>query len=558
MRRALLLPVLTLCLSAQDPTLLKAPITRVRLHPDEAWVTRAGRVRVEAGVQKVELGGLPSGLSLEDLQVSAKGPAGLRLGDVAVAAEVRTVMETPEWKKLEGERETLRDRQDELESQRESLKEEQAFLKSLQASHAKELSTRLAYTLPQAQSLAEFSRGVQTRLASLMQQERKASRNLDELKKELARVQAEMQKRQGEQRTAPSVVRVELTSPAAGSVELELSYRQTQARWRPVYEARLAEDRKALALGLSAAITQRTGESWKGVTLEVSNARPSRGLAVASFSGYGLVQPLVRRDLQRLSKSSMMENSYALAPGEVRGGTTAETQLVIDGIATTEASPAESPDAAISTEATGLATTWTLDGGKDIPSDGEPHRFKVTSRNLAPRLAFLAAPRMSTDVQQIARFDPPSAFPLFPGAPVTHYAGSQRLGESQLQVPPAGQPFTLGFGPYKPLRLSFRRADRKEELVGAFSKDHQWTLRDVAELANDTPEEVTVELQDRILKSEREDIKVTQLPDTTPGAVEKIPGVRTWTLAVPPKGRASLTLSTQVRAPQGMALQGIE
>lgn len=560
MRMTFLLPALTLVLAAQDPLALKAPITRVRLHPDEAWVTRTGRGRVEAaGVHRLELSDLPTGLRLEDLQVSAKGPGGTRMGDVAVRADVRAVTETAEWKKLEAEREGLRDRRDALEARRDSLASEQKFLKELQATHAKELSTRLTYTLPSTQSVADFGKGLQQRLATLMKEERRATRDLGELAKEEKRLDAELAKRQGEQRTAPSIVRVEVTTPSAGPVELELTYRQTQARWRPTYEARLSEDRKTLALGLYAAITQKTGESWEGVKLEISNARPSRGLGFQTFDApqiVELIKPTFKdkgdgyAQLSGLPVARAMEARAQMAPG-VTAAASNNTYLV-DGVNATEG------DAAMVDEASGLAATWALEGSKDIPSDGEPHRFRVAGRDLQPTLALLAVPRLESNVQQVARFEAPGAFPLFPSATITHYVGAQRLGESQLSLPAPKQPFQLGFGPYKPLRVSLRRLDRKEEQVGTFSKERQWTLRDQVQVSNDGGEALEVEVQDRLLKSEQETVKVSVLPETTPGAVERIPGVRTWKVQIPAKGTGTVTLATQVRAPQEGEVIGLE
>ncbi|HJV90644.1 MAG TPA: mucoidy inhibitor MuiA family protein [Holophagaceae bacterium] len=554
----LLLPALTVLLAAEEPQVLQAPLTRVRLHPDEAWVTRIGRTRVEgAGVHRLELTDLPTGLRLDDLQVSAKGPGGTRLGDVAVRADVRAVTETPEWKRLQAEREGLKDRRDALEAQRDSLAAEQKFLKELQATHAKELSTRLTYTLPSTQSVAEFGKGLQQRLAALMKEERRAARDLADLTKEEQRLDAELAKRQGQQRTAPSIVRVEVTTAGAGSVEVELNYRQTQARWRPVYEARLSEDRKTLALGLYAAITQKTGESWEGVKVEISNARPSRGLGFQTFEGPQVVGLESGRRVRKEAMASLpqgrdMNQLAFFAPGVVSSGIGAPPPPSPEPEAATES------DAAMVDEASGLAATWALEGPKDIPSDGEPHRFRVLGKELAPKLAFLAVPRLEANVQQVARFDTPANFPLFPAATVTHYVGAQRLGESPLALPAPKQPFQLGFGPVKTLRVSLRHLDRKEEVVGTFSKERQWTLRDQVELANDGGETVDVEVQDRVLKSNQESVKVTVLPETTPGAEERVPGVRTWKVAVPAKGAGTVTLATQVRAPQEGEVSGLE
>ena len=145
MRSSLLISCLTVCLAAQGPITLKAPIQRVRLHPDEAWITRIGKTTLpEAGTHHLQLSDLPSGLRLDDLQVSAKGPTGTRLGDVTVRGEPREVTATPEWKQLEADREALRVRRDTMESQLASIRQAQACLKGRMAAHVKELEGRLA------------------------------------------------------------------------------------------------------------------------------------------------------------------------------------------------------------------------------------------------------------------------------------------------------------------------------------------------------------------------------------------------------------------------------
>lgn len=558
MRPTLLLPALSLLLCAQDPLVLKAPITRVRLHPDEAWVTRVGRLRVEgAGLHRLALADLPPGLALEDLQVSARGPAGTRLGDVGVRADVRAVTETEAWRKLEAEREKLRDRRDALEVTRDSVANEAKFLRDLQATHAKELGSRLTYTLPSLQGVADFGKGVQQRLATLLQEERKAGRELERLAKEEKRLEAEMAQRQGQQRTAPSLLRVELATSAGGAVEVEVAYRQIRAHWRPTYEARLSEDRKSLALGLYAAVTQKTGESWEGVRLEISNARPSRGLAFSAFDG---PQVVVHEAAGRLEPSGLAKRRVA--------GAAAGNLYLIDGAQVAQSMPAAPPPepqeeateeaATLVEEASGLAATWTLEGPKDIPSDGQPHRFRVSGREVTPTLALVAVPRLEANVQQVARFEAPGQFPLFPSAPVTHFVGAQRLGESALSLPAPQQPFELGFGPYKTLRVALRKLDRKEEQVGAFSKERQWTLRDRVEVANDGGEPLVVEVQDRALTSHQETVKVVTLPETTAGFQERQPGVRTWSLTVPAKGTTTVTLATQVRAPLEGRINGLD
>ncbi|WP_026939448.1 DUF4139 domain-containing protein [Holophaga foetida] len=546
---------MTSLLVAQQNIPVGAPIQRVRLHPDEAWVTRVARVKLPgAGTHRVLLESLPPGLRVEDLQVSAKGPAGMRLGDLSVANEPRVVTETPEWKKLEADREALRAKRDAMESEGEASQQELTFLKGLQATHDKELSARMAYSVPSAEGILTLSMVIQRRTAELLTGERTRKRDLEKLAREEARLDAELRKRASERRTAPSRVLVELTTAREGSAEVELSYRTRQARWKPLYEARLAEDRKKLDLLLFAAITQTTGESWEGVRLEISNARPSLSLSVPEYTEGQDVDWMKERPRPRLQT----KRGGALMREEAR----MNVQVYAPAPAPMEAEDAavEATESGASTieEASGLAATFLVDGYKDVPSDGEPHRFKVLSKDLAPVFSVFTAPRLDPTAFLMAKFAIPGQIPLFPGAPVVRFSGTQRLGEAPLELPAAGQSFSLGFGPYKALRVNFRKVDHKLETVGAFTKERQWILRDRIEVANEGAEALEVVVQDRILKPISDEVKITLGQDFTPGWTEPVPGVRAWTLKLGTREQKTLELPLSVRAPKDGVVTGME
>lgn len=554
MRTAWLFPVLTSLLAAQQAIPVSAPIQRVRLHPDEAWVTRVAKVRLSgAGTHRVLLESLPPGLRVEDLQVSAKGPVGMRLGDLSVSHEQRVVTETPEWKKLEADREALRAKRDAMESQGEAAQQELVFLKGLQAAHDKELSARMAYSTPNAEGILNLGSGIQRRTAELLTAERSRKRDLEKLAREEARLDAELRKRASERRTAPSRVAVELTTAREGGAEIELSYRTRQARWKPLYEARMTEDRKKLDLILFASITQTTGESWDGVRLEISNARPSLSLSVPEYTegheiGWEKERPRpVMKSRMMLREESLRSNVQAFAPAPAAPAPAEE------GLA-----DAAEPTTTTIEEASGLAATFLVDGRKDVPSDGEPHRFKVLAKDLAPALSVFTVPRLDPTAFLMAKFQIPGQIPLFPGAPVVRFAGTQRLGEAPLALPAAGQPFSLGFGPYKALRVNFRKVDHKLETVGAFTKERQWNLRDRIEVANEGGDALEVVVQDRILKPTSDEVKISLGQDFTPGWTETVPGVRAWTIKLESKEKKAFELPVSVRAPKDGIVTGME
>ena len=106
---------------------------------------------------------------------------------------------------------------------------------------------------------------------------RDAERKQREIDREIARLE------QDRTQKPPSKmeVRIELAAAAATKATLRVTYEVRNARWVPIYDARLdtgARDRKpALELVRRAEITQNTGEDWSDVALAVSTVRTARG-----------------------------------------------------------------------------------------------------------------------------------------------------------------------------------------------------------------------------------------------------------------------------------------
>jgi len=545
MRSVLLIPCIALQLAAQTP--VAAPIRSVRLHPDAAWVTRTGAVRVAGpGVHRLLLKDLPPGLSPDDVRVAARGPQGSRLGDLSVGAEVRKVTETPEYKALKAEWEGARDKVDALEAEGEALQREVTFLHGLQAAYDKEISSRLTTALPNPAAVVDLSKGMQGRLAEVLTRDRRRRRDLDKAREAFQLLNAELAKRNAERTTSPSQATVEVATDRAGEVEVDLTYRIANAGWQPSYEARLGADGRRLDLVLQATVRQSTSEDWKGVRVEITNARSGRNLAMAAFRG---PLQLDANTPAPPNPAQEMRMRKAAPPAAVLEIAAAQNQMLSN-------TRAEEDEARPIEEANGLAATWVLEGAKDIPADGEEHRFRVLSRDFEPALALVASPRLDPTVHRVARFPVPQGLPLFPGSPVVHYAGTQRVGQGALELPAPGQPFQLAFGPFRGVRVELKRTDAVREAVGTFTKETQWTLRERISVANDTAEAVQVEVLDRELKPSSDRVKLSVLPEATPSKDGPAPGVRAWSVAVPAKGQAAVNLGVQIRIPAGMVLEG--
>ncbi|MFN8012176.1 MAG: mucoidy inhibitor MuiA family protein [Holophagaceae bacterium] len=546
---------LSMILAATPRTSLlevEAPIRRVRLHPDEAWVTRIGRVAVaKPGTYQLRLTGLPEGLTLEDVRVSAKGPAGSRLGDVSVGSEPLQVTETQEFRSLKDQQTKLLREIEALESEQEACAHELVYLKGLQAVEVKELSARLAAGVPSAEAVLGLGRGIKDRMAEVLTRERALHRDLVLRKEELGRVGSELARRASEHSASPAKASLEVSCPAAGDVQVEFTYRTRSAAWKPAYEARLTQDGRMLEFVLFASVTHRGNEDWADVEVEVTSARSQRNVT-----------------LDRLNGPQWVSFSEQPPPGS-RNQYAGATVMVVassGGSYTPEPPPPAVPSSLADMapgrtgrleESKGLATTWMLEGRKDLPADGDAHRFRIASVELAPELGLLCIPRTDPTVYRVARFPVPRDLPLFPGSPVTHFAGTQRVGQGLLEVPSAGRPMQLGFGPFEGVRVALHRLEARKDTVGTFSKETQWTVKDRLDASNDLGEALVLDVQDAVLKAEQDRIRISPLPESTPPTEEPIPGVRQWRVLLPPSATRSLLFGSQIRVPMGGWVRGL-
>lgn len=591
MRVLWVLPCLPALLAAGTPLAVDTTIQKVRLHPDEAWVTRAGSIRVEqTGTVRLRVSHLPDGLTLEDVRVQARGPEGTSLGEIRVGPEAEKKPETPEAKALLARLEALHLRKSTLDAQQAASTQAGAFLNGYQESITRaQGDNNKAAPGP---GIIDFSRALESRVAELQIQSDARGREIASVESDTKRLEAEWQALQGKlgnDRT-PSQMTVELLIPQAGVVELDLATRTRQARWKPSYEARVMGDGR-VEMTLYAAVTQASGEDWGGVQLELSNANsemskePPRFYATPSL-GWKAPIPTLPPGTPRGSAS--VDIVGATSQAGVTYTSAGQTVSVVAGpvpSATYTPPPPPKPvleySAPTIAEASGLFSIYKLDGAKDVPSDGESRRFKVTTVDSPARMIVVVAPRLDATAFQVARFALPAKLPLFPGSPVNRFYGSQRLGQGPLIVPPAGQPMELNLGPFQGLRAQLAQEARtnpyqkteyvvtrqtqgntirqsvKEE-VRTTGQDRVWDLKDFFVLSNDTEQPLDVELQDRVVQSTHESIKVDLAPDTTPGSeVRPSQSLRAWTLRLDPRSQKTVTEDIQIHAPKDGDVTGL-
>lgn len=592
MRHAGFLACLAVTAAAQQPVLLQSVIRSIRLHPGEAWVTRTARVTLSSpGGHVIQIGGLPEGLSLDDLRIQARGPEGTTLGELRMGSEPPRPPDTPEAQALLARLTALHDRKALLDAQQGGADQASGFLDAYQQNLAKVGATG---SVPSPAAILETSRSLEARYVELAVQSQARKLELQRIEEEMKPLEASWQAlraRLGSDRT-PSRLTLELSLAKAGEVQLQVSTRTMKARWKPSYEAKVLPDGK-VELSLYAVVSQLSGESWDKVQLEISSANPERSQDLRTFNqdirlNWAPPVPIYPGDRRGVAGATVEVNALQATMDTTATATGTTISLsrtpAVPGayVPPRPSQPALEATADLSQGSERLFKTYLVEGLRDLPSDGEARRYRIASATVPALQIVVVTPRLETTAHSVVRFQVPSELPLFPGSPLSRFAGQQRLGQGPLEIPPAGQPMQITLGPFPALRtrwvnlgqsqpyqtvklaqvrqvqLGVSRDLLKEEVVTK-GADRLWSLQDEFILNNDADEPLEVELRDRLVSSVHESVSVRLSKDTTPGS-ESIPAqhLRRWRLTIPPRSEQRVELGLEIHAPKDGRVIGLE
>lgn len=524
-----------------------AKIVRVTVYPDRAEVVREVEIKLPAGASQIQFEGVPANVEGDSLRVSGRGVAAT-IGAVEVRQVAHEAEVSAEFKAADAEVKKLETQWAALESQDAISSQLRAYLDSLRATNAERQGEAIANAKVDPLSLKammEFLRGGYTELATQDLERRMQRPALQEALK-VARAKRDAARPSGSIRSRVAVV--DVTTAAAGSLQVELSYVAPGAYWRPAYRATLDADKAEIDLVSEAVVTQSTGEDWRDVALVLSTAAPARGIESPVLDSW-LLQPYMPQPMAKVRRNApAAAYDNALSPeGGVEGG-------VAGGVAADEVSTIQNSEIIH----TAYNAAFVVAGKSDIAADGAEHRVTLRRDTLKAELAYRVVPSVQEDAFALALTTAPTDRPLLSG-PVRVVAGGAYLGAFLVPETPPAAELRVPFGIDNRLKVKRTVLPQARSTEGFIGKDRQmvFAYRTSVENFRDVP--VTVVVEERLPISQDERISVKVGEKTTGGYItlEDRPGIINWKLALAPKEKKELTLEYSVRWPKEMQIPGL-
>jgi uncharacterized protein (TIGR02231 family) len=490
----------------------RSAVDAVTVYPDGASVTRIVTLDVPAGENSAVLKDFP--LTLDPSSLRVEGEAGARLTIGSIDAKPPRAAPPANLPELDKRIEALKDERSNLQGAIDAANARRKF-----AERFAEVSPAGIGDKGEARPISEWRAAftaVGDEIASADAAVRDAQRKQRELDREIARLEQDRAQKPANKLE----VRIELAAAAATKATLRVTYAVRNARWMPLYDARLdtgAKDRKpALELVRRAEITQSTGEDWSDVALSVSTVRTARGGNAPELNSLIVQYPQVPRPVA--SASGVPENRFRDAAPAPRS-----TELLAGKAAQMQERAEEQQATA---DVSGFQVVFRVPGRVSLGASEGAKSLRVSSVAIAPDLSIRAAPVKDPTAFLEASFKQNEDAPLLPGR-VSIYRDGVFVGRGQMAAAAKEETVRLGFGADDKIKIErtvLKRNEGSAGLIVTTSKTDERAFKTTVRNGHDFP--IRVAIEDQLPVSENEDIQVEMLSSTTPPTTSNVRGRR--------------------------------
>lgn len=518
-------------------------IDTVTVYPDGATVTRVIALDLASGDNTLVAKDFP--LSLDPSSLRVEGEAGAKLTIGTIDARPPRAAPPVNLPELDKRIEALKDQRADLQGVIDSPTARRKF-----AQHFAEASPAGLGDKGDARPITEWRAAfaaVAEEIATADTAIREAARKQREIDRQIAQLEAERSAK------PPSKleVRIDVASAAATKATLRVTYTVRNARWLPLYDARLdtgAKDRKPqLELVRRAEVTQSTGEDWSNVTLGVSTVRISRGGSAPELNSLVAQYPQVARPVAAGTVSDPARPAPVARQMQPHLSKMAES-----------AEPRERADEQQAVAEIGdFQATFKIPGRVSLGAAEGAKSLRIASVNVPADLAVRAAPVMDPTAFLEASFRQSDEATLLPGK-VAIYRDGVFVGRGKITASAKDDIVRLGFGADDKVKIERAVLKRNEGSAGLLvttSKTDERAFKTTIRNGHDFP--IKIAIEDQLPVSENEDIVVEMLPASTPPTASNIRdkrGVLEWSFDAKPGESKDINFAWRIRWPKDKSM----
>ncbi len=541
----------------------------VTVYSDSAQVTRVAEVDIPAGAHNVVFTGLPLTLAPDSLRVEATAGADLALGAIVSKKETPAapvpVVDTAKQKEVNARIAALEDQVSLIEAEKEALDSRKTFLSTLGQQATAQTKAAIAQYDLKPDQWTNASQAVYTGMAEVLKASVQDDIKLRGLQDQIAAAKAEVVERLPEAQPPSWTAEVPLDAKAATHATISLSYRVSNAGWKPLYDARLdGRGKGSLTLTQYGDVQQTTGEDWNGVSLTLSTTQPQRLTAP---------QQLAPMWVDAFKPSSGGISPAALAIDSVTtfdgGGTAMTFRSMSSNIATAKPPSAQDQAEAYNKRAASFVTAqanttkftseYKVPGPASVPADGTDTKLMVGNFDAETRIGVEVVPQQSTNAYIVAHAKLKGDAPTL-GGNVDLFRDNAFIGESTLPMLRPGEETALYFGIDDAVSVTRSKLKDEQDVAGVLNQTTVLERRFLTKIQNLHKSPVELTVTEAVPAPRDAKVTVDISPDTTAGYAKDVDhdqGKNQWAFTLQPEEAKEITLGWKVSWPSDETLSGV-
>lgn len=515
---------------AQEPIILKAPVTGATLFPDRAQLHHSAEVTIPAGTSVLIIEGLTQTLQSSTLRVEGRGDFMI----MAVNPKANYLSDKEETEESIKIRRRINELQNMIENENTEvgiLKEREAFLTAnrvvtggtvtISADQYRLLSVQYAT------GIEEIRKGVVTHNRKIREYEEEKRKLENQLSGEITR------------KNLPGYdLLITVSSSRQTKGQIDLSYLVRDAGWYPSYDIRVTGTDAPTTIFYKANAWQNSGFEWKNIECSFSSAAPTSQGTLPALNPWFL--GFVKENQIRLRGSA--------APLRTEESMTkmliADNELMIaDDVS------AFTPPVTFSQGMTNFS--FNLKIKQDIPSGKSPVVIELQRLTAEAFYRYVAIPKLREEVFLTAGITDWESINLMDGE-ANIYFGNNFTGKSMISTSGLTDTLEISLGPDN--SVTVKREKRKDitstRLIGSNKEETRAFLITVRNSKN-TP--VTMVLYDQIPLSTNNQITV-ESKELSGGSLDISTGKIRWELSLAPNETKELILEYRVKFPKGESI----
>lgn len=558
--------VFTTSIYANEEDIIKSDITEVTVYAKGAQIKRKASYSIKSGVTKVIIDGVSPNIDPNSLQVIASGNS-----VIIIDSKYSLFYPKPEVIKLEGLplkvrldisklEDSLKQINYEIQQIQDNIDVYTATKNILSNNGSMKGQGKVNDSIQLLKQAIDFYMSKMLELNQNLTIQKKKHADKSEVRNEMNARLSKLKNFQNDAKLHPKPkgpshrITVTLSSTAAATGKMIVSYLVSEAGWTPLYDMRADVTSGNINMNYKAQVYQNSGEDWENIKLNISTNNPFQNKTLPTmhpwyitYNNYQLQQKELDYKRKNLEISRNNNVNYGNVPRPV-------TEAIEDAVYTNNSGVAY--NAKTTADFTTvvdhmISAEFQIDLPYDIKSNNEQHMVLIKNMNIPAQYRYYTIPKLDQQAYLIAELTNLTDLQLVPAQANIFFDGSY-IGETYLNPSQLDDTvnFSLGKDPNIIVRRTLMKDECKERIVGS---NKEQTKAYNIEIRNLKSAPVEIIVLDQIPITTNPEIEIIVLDKDRAMHTEKS-GNLEWKLKIKPKEKENINFRYRVKHNKDMQI----